>query len=78
MDYIAADNPPTAAHMDELLSEAAASLSAFPDKGKLGQIVGTRELIPHENYRLIYQTENDAVWILALVHLARMRPPLKG
>lgn len=77
-DYIATDNPPAAVRMDELFSAAAASLKAFSDKGKLGQIVGTRELIPHENYRLVYQTENDAVWILALVHVARMWPPLKG
>lgn len=62
--------------MDELFSAAAASLKASPDKDKLGKVVGTRELIPHENYRLVYQTENDAVWILALVHIARMWPAL--
>jgi len=77
-DYIAADNPYAAVSMDELFSAAAASLKAFPHKGKLGQIAGTRELTPHENYRLVYQTESDAVWILALVHVARMWPPLKG
>ena len=77
-EYIAAENPPAALRMDELFSAAAASLKAFTDKGKLGQIAGTRELTPHENYRLVYQTESDAVWILALVHVARMWPPLKG
>jgi plasmid stabilization system protein ParE len=35
---------------------------------------GTRELIPHESYRLVYEVEGDTVWILALVHTARMWP----
>lgn len=69
-EYIATDNPRAAVHMDELFS------ADFPDKGRLGAVAGTRELIPHENYRLVYQTERDAVWILALVHVARMWPPI--
>jgi toxin ParE1/3/4 len=77
-DYIAEDNPPAAADMDELFSKAASTLADFPDMGKLGKIIGTRELIPHENYRLIYQTENNVAWRLALVHVTRMWPPLQG
>lgn len=77
-EYIAADNPTAAVHMDELFSAAAASLADFPDKGRLGVVAGTRELIPHENYRLVYQAERDAVWILALVHVARMWPPIQS
>nr|WP_256833250.1 type II toxin-antitoxin system RelE/ParE family toxin [Pseudomonas oleovorans] len=77
-EYIATENPRTAVHMDELFSAAAASLADFPDKGRLGTVVGTRELIPHENYHLAYQAEHDAVWILALVHVARMWPPVQS
>ncbi|NQD92659.1 type II toxin-antitoxin system RelE/ParE family toxin [Pseudomonas sp. CrR25] len=77
-EYIVADNPRAAVHVDELFSAAAASLADFPDKGGLGTVAGTRELIPHENYRLVYQTESDAVWILALVHAARMWPPIQS
>lgn len=77
-EYIATDNPRAAVRMDELFSAAAATLVDFPDKGRFGTVTGTRELIPHENYRLVYQTEKDAVWILALVHVARMWPPLSS
>lgn len=77
-EYITADNPVAAVHMDELFGAAASTLADFPQKGRLGTVAGTRELIPHENYRLIYQTESDAVWILALVHVARMWPPLQS
>ena len=75
LDYICQDNPPAAIRMDELFAKAAGRLADHPYLGKAGQISGTRELIPHESYRLVYEVQEDAVWILALVHTARMWPP---
>ena len=75
-NYIAADNPQAAAHLDELFSDAAASLSEHPKRGKPGKIPGTRELIPHESYRLVYEIERKTIWVLALVHTARQWPPV--
>lgn len=78
-DHIAIDNPLAAARMDQLFSEAAAKLADFPMPGHVGKILGTRELIPHESYRLVYEIENNenTVWVLALVHTARQWPPVK-
>lgn len=76
-DYIAADNPGAAVRMDELFSEAAARLAAYPKMGKAGKIAGTRELIVHESYRLVYEIDGDTVWVLALVHTARLWPPTR-
>lgn len=76
-DYIAADNPGAAIRMDELFSDAAAQLAAHPCLGRTGQIPGTRELIPHTSYRLVYEIESDTVWLLALVHAARLWPPVR-
>ncbi len=75
-DYIAADNPQAAARMDELFSDAAARLAEHPNLGKPGQVPGTRELIPHESYRLVYEIERKTVWILALVHTSKQWPPV--
>ena len=77
MDYIAADNPYAAARMDQLFSDAAGKLRQFPLLGQAGKITGTRELVPHENYRLVYEFDGEAVWILALVHTSRQWPPTK-
>lgn len=74
-DFIAAENPGAAARMDNLFSSAAESLSDFPLRGRAAMIPGTRELIPHESYRLIYEVEDDSVWVLAIVHTARRWPP---
>lgn len=78
LDYISQDNPLAAIRMDELFAEAAARLADHPLLGKAGQIAGTRELVPHESYRLVYQLQEEAVWILALVHTARMWPPRRA
>ena len=45
--------------------------------GTAAKIAGTRELIPHEIYRLVYQIARGTVWALALVHIARQWPPAR-
>ena len=77
-DYIAADNPRAAARVDELFSQAAARLAEHPKLGRSGKIAGTRELILHESYRLVYEVGQETVWLLALVHTARQWPPARG
>ena len=75
--HIAADNLRAAVLMDELFSDAAIRLADHPKLGRPGKIPGTRELIPHENYRLVYEIEGETVWVLTLVHTARQWPPAR-
>ena len=64
--------------MDELFSDAAARLAEHPKLGKPGKIPGTRELIPHDSYRLVYEIERETtVWVLVLVHTAMQWPPVR-
>lgn len=53
-------------------------MAEHPLMGRPGQVPGTRELIPHESYRLVYEAQADTVWILALVHTARPWPPTRS
>ena len=73
-DYIAADNPHVAARMDEIFSNATVRLTQHSMPGKPGTIPGTREVIPHESYRLVYQIDGETVWRLTLVRPAS--PPM--
>ena len=75
--HIAADNPRAAGRTDELFSDAAARLADHPKLGRPGKIPGTRELIPHENYRLVYEIDGETVWVLTLAHTARQWPPAR-
>ncbi|MBT2336275.1 type II toxin-antitoxin system RelE/ParE family toxin [Variovorax paradoxus] len=73
-DYIAGDNPSAALAMDELFSEKAASLTRIPEMGKPGRVQGTRELVAHRSYILIYAIKVDQVQVLRLLHTARQWP----
>jgi toxin ParE1/3/4 len=74
-DFIAQDNPDAAARLDQSFSIAARRLAEFPLIGRLGDVPGTRELRPHENYRMVYDIQDGAIFILALIHAARHWPP---
>jgi toxin ParE1/3/4 len=78
VDFIAQDNPLAAIRMDETFSAAVGRLAEHPLLGRAGQIPGTRELIPHESYRLVYEVRADTIWILTLVHTARQWPPTRS
>lgn len=75
-DYIAADNPRAAARIDLLLQESVLKLADFPQMGRAGVIPGTREIIPHPSYRIVYEIRDDGVWIVSVVHTARRWPPI--
>lgn len=66
VEYIAIENPLAALKMDEFFSEAASKLKTFPKLGRTGQIPGTRELFPHSSYRLVYEINDDCVWVLTV------------
>jgi hypothetical protein len=74
-DDIAADNPAAAAGMDVLFSEAVSRLKAHPLMGKPGLVQATREVLVCPSYRLVFEINHQEVWILALVHTARLWPP---
>jgi len=76
--HIAVDNIQSAVRLDELFSDAAARLADHPKLGRPGKIPGTRELIPHESYRLVYEIDGEFVWVLTLVHTARNWPTTRG
>lgn len=73
--YIWLDNPSAARRVDAMFDDATSRLSKFPRLGKDGAIPGTRELLPHPNYRLVYQIRDAEIIVLALIHTARQWPP---
>ena len=74
-EYIAADNPRAALTLDELFSEKANRLVANPGIGRPGRVSGTRELIAHQSYILVYEVTADSVRVLRVLDAARKWPP---
>jgi toxin ParE1/3/4 len=73
-DYIEVDNPSAALVLDELFAEKACRLVDHPELGRLGRVIGTRELVIHKNFILIYDTASGMVRILRVLHAARQWP----
>lgn len=73
-DYIEADNPFAALALDEQLSAKASHLIDYPAMGRSGRVIGTRELVVHQNYILVYDVAGSSVRILRVLHAARQWP----
>jgi toxin ParE1/3/4 len=74
-DYIHRDNASAAANMDGLFAKAAQKLLELPQSGRSGRVKGTRELLVHPSYFIVYDLKDDSVRILAIIHTARRWPP---
>jgi len=73
-DYIDLDNPQAAAALDERFRSAASRLAKFPKIGRPGRVEGTRELVVHKHYILLYDIEGETVRILRVLHTSRRWP----
>ena len=74
-EHIALDNPAAALALDEIFSDKARNLIRHPAMGRPGRAKGTRELVVHPNYVLIYDVADDNVRILRVLHARRHWPP---
>jgi len=74
-EYIAADSPGAALALDVLIAKKAGRLVDHPGLGRPGRVAGTRELVAHRNYLLVYDVVDDLVRVLRVMHAARQWPP---
>ena len=76
-DYIAEDNPRSAATVARQILAAVELLAAQPHMGRPGRIAGTRELVvPGTPYVIPYWVRRDRLELLAIFH-GRQRWPEK-
>lgn len=73
--YIAADNLGAAiALSDRIIDAVEQNLPRNPKLGRPGRVAGTRELVVHENYIVVYQVRDDRIAVLTVRHAARRWP----
>lgn len=73
--YIARDNPTAAQNVASRLLQSAESLSLHPNKGRIGDLHNTRELvIPGLPYLMVYKVSAGRVEIVRVIHTARQWP----
>lgn len=72
--HIARDNPAAALALDQSISDRTARLTAHPALGREGRVAGTRELVIHPNYVVVYDLTADCVRVLRVLHARRQWP----
>ena len=74
--HIRRDNVRSAERVRDVLKSEVETRLEFPSIGRVGRVLGTRELptTPFP-YIIVYQVESETVLILTIRHGARLYPP---
>jgi len=74
--YIDQDNPQAARSVVNRIEVAGNHLTEFPERGRLGRVEGTRELvIPRLPFIIVYRLAAGEVELLSILHGAQQYPP---
>lgn len=68
------DSPANAEKIVAMIEAKVTPLATYPDMGRVGRKRGTRELVAHENYIVIYRALKNTIEILRVKHTAQQWP----
>lgn len=76
MDYIEQNSPRSAYALDLEFSEKAKLTITNPTMYRAGRIRGTREIVVHKNYIIVYKVDDKpkVITILRVLHTAQQLP----
>jgi addiction module RelE/StbE family toxin len=72
--FIAAENPSAARHLKNRLESAPLPLTEHPYLYPNGRIPGTREVVVHPNYVLVYRVTAERIEIVNVLHARQEYP----
>lgn len=75
IDYIAQDDPVAAIDLGDAIDRRVAELPKYPKLYRVGRVKGTREMVVHPNYIVVYRIVRSAIEILRVLHSAQQWPP---
>ncbi len=74
VQHIAERNPLAARRMKDLIEAAVLPLAEHPYLYKSGRVPGTRELVAHPNYLVVYRVAADRIEVVAVIHARQQFP----
>ncbi|MCW4460590.1 type II toxin-antitoxin system RelE/ParE family toxin [Sphingomonas sp. BT-65] len=74
LEFVGERNASAAARLKATIDEAIGRSCQFPEIGRPGRVAGTRELIVHPNYIVVYQITETAIDVLRLLHARQLYP----
>jgi len=75
VDFIAQDDPVAAIELGDTIERRIAELPQRPRLHRPGRVKGTREMVVHPNYIVVYRITSREIEILRVLHSARQWPP---
>jgi toxin ParE1/3/4 len=75
IDYIAQDDPVAAIDLGDAIDRRVAGLPKQPKLYRMGRVKGTREMVVHPNYIVVYRIVRGEIEILRVLHSAQQWPP---
>jgi addiction module RelE/StbE family toxin len=74
LSYIADRNESAATSLAEAIEQATSQLPQHPYLYRLGRVEGTREIVVHPNYLVVYRVGSITIEIVAVVHARQQFP----
>ena len=74
IDFIEQRNAPAAQNLYAAIVQSAENIAFMPYLFRPGRVPGTRELVVHPNYIVVYQVGNDVIDILRILHSRQQYP----
>ncbi len=74
IDYIEQRNATAAQNLHAAIVQSAENLPLMPYLFRPGRVPGTRELVVHPNYIVVYQVGSDVIDILRILHSRQQYP----
>lgn len=74
VDYIEQRNAAAAQSLHAAIVQSAENLPLMPDLFRAGRVPGTREIVVHPNYIVVYQVGSDVIDILRILHSRQQYP----
>lgn len=75
LDYIGDRNPHAADRLYESIETATEALPGHPSLYRPNRVPGTREIVVHPNYLVIYRVTSSPLEILDVLHARQEYPP---
>lgn len=75
VSYVAERDPQAARRLKARLESAPLPLSEHPYLYPAGRVAGTRELVAHPNYVLVYRVAAERVEVVTVLHTRQQYPP---
>jgi len=73
-NYIADRNPTAAQRLKDAIEQAASNLPQHPYLYRPGLVAGTREIVVHPNYVVVYRVTSSTIEVVNVLHSRQQYP----